>query len=71
MTIMQEKETRDKRNATISLLSLLFPSHSVIFTPRSMSLSGETSSITFDENNFEDFQEIIKLIFCVSNKNNQ
>ena len=70
MTIMCEKETRDKKLATQSLLSLLFPKHNVIFTPRSIVLQGETSA-TIDESNFDTFQELLKQIFCVSNRNNQ
>ncbi len=71
MTIMLEKETKDKKIATQSLLQLLFPQHSVMFTPRSILLQGKDSSHIIDENNFDIFQEIIKQIFCVSNKNNQ
>lgn len=71
MTIMSEKETKDKKNATQQLLSLLFPKHNVLFTPRSILLQGDGSSQTIDENNFEAFQAIIKQVFCVSNKNNQ
>ena len=71
MTIMLEKETRDKKLATQSLLQLLFPGHTVMFTPRSILLQGKESSQMIDENNFEAFQEILKQIFCVSNKNNQ
>ena len=71
MTIMSEKETRDKKLATQSLLQILFPGHTVMFTPRSILLQGKESSQMIDENNFEAFQEILKQIFCVSNKNNQ
>lgn len=71
MTIMLEKEAKDKKIATQQLLSILFPKNTnIIFTPRSILLQGETP-IMIDENNFEDLQKIIKQIFCVSNKNNQ
>ena len=71
MTIMSEKETKDKKFATQQLLQLLFPKCNVMFTPRSILLQGEGFSQIIDENNFEAFQNIIKQIFCVSNKNNQ
>ena len=71
MTIMLEKETKDKKIATQRLLQLLFPNYNVLFTPRSISLQGKESSAVIDENNFEYLQMIIKEIFCVSNKNNQ
>lgn len=71
MTIMSEKEAKDKKFATQQLLQLLFPDHNVMFTPRSILLQGKELSSIIDENNFEILQTIIKEIFCVSNKNNQ
>ena len=71
MTIMSEKETKDKKFATQQLLQLLFPGYKPVFTPRSILLQGDGTSQMIDENNFEAFQEVIKQIFCVSNKNNQ
>lgn len=71
MTIMSEKETREKKIATQQLLSILFPKHTIMFTPRSILLQSTDASVMIDENNFETFQEILKQIFCVSNKNNQ
>ena len=70
MTIMSEKEAKDKKIAVQSLLTLLFPKHHALFTPRSIILQGE-QSLTVDESNFEELQSILKEIFCVSNKNNQ
>ena len=71
MTIMSEKETKDKKFATQQLLQLLFPGYKPVFTPRSILLQGEGTSQMIDENNFEAFQEVLKQIFCISNKNNQ
>ena len=71
MTIMSEKEARDKKKATQQLLQLLFPNYSVLFTPRSIILQGKENSMIIDENNFEIFQMLLKQIFCVSNTNNQ
>ena len=72
MTIMSEKETKDKKLATQSLLQLLFPNHNVMFTPRSIILQGkDNNSSTIDDANFEALQAILKQVFCVSNKNNQ
>ena len=36
MTIMLEKEARDKKEATSQLLSLLFPNYQIMFTPRAL-----------------------------------
>ena len=70
MTVMQEKETRDKKKATQALLSLIFPNHKIMFTPRAISLQGQ-QNITIDDTNFEDLQAVVREVFCVSNKNNQ
>ena len=71
MTIMLEKEAKDKKFATQQLLSLLFPDRKVMFTPRSIALTGDGISTTIDENNFEELQNIFKEMFCISNNNNQ
>ncbi len=66
MMIMKEKEAKDKKDATIKVLTLLFPDYKIIFTPASIILNKETESIIIDENNFEIFQEVLRLIFCSS-----
>lgn len=70
MTIMSEKETRDKKDAVVALLTLMFPKYKILFTPRSIMLQGE-NSIMIDEDNFEALQNISKQVFCINNKNNQ
>ena len=64
MTVMLEKETRDKKSATLQVLSLLFPDTNVVITPRSLIFSSKGESKTVDENNFEAFQSVMKQIFC-------
>ena len=70
MTIMSDKEAREKKFAVQQLLTLLFPNHHSLFTPRSIILQGK-ENLTIDDTNFEDLQDILKEVFCVSNKNNQ
>lgn len=62
MTIMTEKETRDKKEAVISVFQILFPGFKITLTPRSILLNKENISVMIDENNFEILQEYIKLI---------
>ena len=62
MTIMTEKETRDKKEAVISVFQILFPGFKITLTPRSILLNKENTSVMIDENNFEILQEYIKLI---------
>ena len=64
MTIMSEKEAADKKAAVQSVCTLLFPKHKVMFTPRSVLLSGDGETTMIDENNFEYLQDVLKLVFC-------
>lgn len=65
MTIMTEKEAAEKKAAVQQVCTLLFPSHKVMFTPRSMLLTGgESGPIQVDENNFEFLQHAISAISC-------
>lgn len=66
MTIMKEQETRDKKEAVMSLFQLIFPDTQVVMTPMSIILNKEGQSSTIDENNFEILQDYIKEIFCVN-----
>lgn len=61
MTIMNDKTSKDKKEAVLAVLSLIFPGQKVLFTPRSMVI--ETATV--DENNFELLQTIIKRVFCL------
>jgi hypothetical protein len=53
MTIMSEKETVDKKLAVQQVCTLLFPKYKVMFTPRSVLITGEGQTIQIDERNFE------------------
>ena len=64
MTVMQEKETLDKKEAVQQLFPLIFPKQQLILTPRSLILKDKNESIIIDENNFEAFQKVIGQIFC-------
>lgn len=72
MTIMQQEEAKDKKEAVKSLLELLFPNYKPMFLPRSLALSKKDfPNITIDENNFNSLQNVIQQIFCLSNQKNQ
>lgn len=65
MMIMNEESSKDKRNYTRDLLSLMFPScTSILFTPRSLILQQDTGNLTIDEQNFGILQDLAKQIFC-------
>ena len=65
MTIIQEKETADKKVAVQQVCTLLFPRHKVLFTPRAMILNGDNDSIIIDETNFEFLQQALTNICCL------
>ena len=66
MTVMSSDEAIDKKESVLQLLTLLFPNHKIILTPRSMLLNGNDSQSMIDESNFDTFQEIIRKVFCTS-----
>jgi hypothetical protein len=54
MMIVQEKEAKDKKEAIIKVLSLIFPNYKVLFTPSSILLNNSDESVIIDINNFEE-----------------
>lgn len=71
MTLMTEKESRDKKDSVLQVLTLIVPAYKISFTPRSMIMIGEQNTITIDENNFEALQSVLKEVFCIKSDNNQ
>ena len=66
MTIMSEKEAADKKAAVQQVCTLIFPKNKVLFTPRSMLITGgEGENIQIDETNFEYLQAAISNICCL------
>ena len=66
MTVMSSDEAIDKKESVLQLLTLLFPNHKIILTPRSILLNGNDSQSMIDESNFDTFQEVIRKVFCTS-----
>lgn len=66
MTIMQEQETRDKKDAVLQFFQLIFPQYNTMITPNSILLNKEDQTIIIDDTNFEILQEYIKEIFCIN-----
>lgn len=65
MTMMNEKQLADKKVAVIQVLSLLFPTAKILFTPRSMMLNQEPENVIIDEGNFEVLQQVLQDMFCL------
>lgn len=67
MTIMKEKETADKKDLIIQFLNMILPNYQISFTPRAiLFLQSEQSPIMIDNDNFEIFQEYVRMIFCIN-----
>lgn len=67
MTVMMERETIDKRLATMQVLQLIFPDYNVLFTPQSLIFQKEDQTVMVDENNFEALQLVLRSVFCAKN----
>ena len=68
MTIMQEKEARENKEYALEALSLIVPNTKVTLTPRALLLNYNGANIIIDEGNFDNFQEILRQVFCLKRK---
>ena len=68
MTIMQEKEAKEIKEMVIEALSLVLPNTKVNMTPRALLLNYNGTNIIIDEGNFEEFQNILRQVFCLKKK---
>ena len=67
MTIMQERQTADKKEDVLSVLRLLFPNYKVFLTPRSIMFNSADGNFMVDEGNFENLQQMLSEVFCLQN----
>ena len=66
MTIVNEKETADKKEAVKQLFLIIFPKYHVLFTPKAILFQEDGTNHMVDESNFESLQEILRMVFCVN-----
>ena len=71
MMIMKDKESIEKKDAVLKVLSLIFPGYKISILPRSIMFSKENETIIMDELNFNILQEILKDVFCLRGVGNQ
>lgn len=71
MTILAEKQEKEKKDNTLAVLRLLFPDFKIIFTPRALLFKQDDLNVMIDENNFEILQEVFQQIFCLSARGQQ
>ena len=65
MTIMNEKEAKEKKECVKQVLTLVLPNYQTLFTPNSLVFKKDDIMVTIDEDNFEDLQEALREIFCM------
>ncbi len=66
MTVLDAKENADKKVIVQQLLTILFPTYKIMFTPRSLMFNHEGENIIIDEDNFESLQAIFQQVFCLA-----
>ena len=71
MTIMMEKHMADKRDNVLATLQLLFPSAKIQFTPASLLITQDDTTVILDANNFDILQDMLSCILCLSNFDQQ
>ena len=66
MTIVNGKETADKKEIVKQLFLIIFPKYKVLFTPNSILFQDDNGNHIVDASNFESLQEILRMVFCVN-----
>lgn len=66
MTIVNGKETADKKEIVKQLFLIIFPKYKVLFTPNSILFQDDNGNHMIDASNFESLQEILRMVFCVN-----
>lgn len=64
MTVINDKDSVDKKEAVKKVLSLVLQKYKVMITPQSIVVNGEDGSHIIDESNFEPLQIVLRQIFC-------
>lgn len=71
MMIMSDSQTKDKKQYVLDVLSIILPEYKIMITPRSIVIQKDDISTLIDESNFEQFQVILREIFCLGSDMNQ
>ena len=66
--LMKVLEEPEKKKAILTLLSIIFPNYRIMITPKSINLviKDQDQVIMIDNDNFEEFQSMMKEILCVN-----
>lgn len=62
--VLEQPESKDKKQAVHTLLSLLFPDSQVIMMPKSFNIITNEQVVMIDDSNFDIFQGVIRQVLC-------
>lgn len=65
MKVLEQPSGREKKDVITTLLTLLFPKEQVLLMPRSINIISNDNVIMINDNNFDEFQNIVKRILCM------
>lgn len=66
MTLISQPEMTDKKQDVLSVLTLLFPTKSIIILPKVINLvEAEQPVISITDDNFENLQKVFNDLFCL------
>ena len=65
MSVMSSREKTNHKINALSVLSLLFPNYEIKFEKDKMLLQKENFSSIINEQNYEEFKDILNQIFCL------
>ena len=68
LLMMILNEDREKKEDLKQIFLLILPDYQILITPRSIICKKGNENLIIDEGNFENFQKIMKKIFCLGRK---
>lgn len=67
MKVLEQSTGKEKKMSIQTLLMLLFPKYQILMMPRSINIMTEELTVMIDNDNFDEFQDVIKQVLCMSN----
>ena len=67
MKVLEQSTGKEKKMSIQTLLMLLFPKYQILMMPRSINIMTEELTVMIDNDNFDEFQNVIKQVLCMSN----
>ena len=68
--MIENAESKDKKQAVLDTFTILFPKYKIFITPRSLLFNSNEETFIIDESNFEFLQKVLSQVLCLQ-KNGQ